>query len=98
MDFHQSFLQTLSAEEEQLIIIRDFLYDGDWQEVIEDLRGRQQGKPYIFKLNSRIEEDLQRIAKLQQYEMTHGVNLGKLLSKSGKFPELSRGEMSSQER
>lgn len=98
MDVHEHFLQSLTAEEEQLIIIRDFLYDGDWDEVVQDLRSRQQGRPFIFKLNTRIDEDLKRIEKLQSYERVHGVNLGRLLVKSGKYPELSQSVIGDQKR
>jgi hypothetical protein len=90
MEMHDLFLQSLSAEDEQLLVIRDFLYDGDWEEVIQDLRSRQSGKPFIFKLNTRIDEDLKRIDRLRGYERAHEVDLGKLLLGGGKFPELAR--------
>jgi hypothetical protein len=90
LDPNQDFYQSLNPEEEQLIIIRDFLYDGDWEEVLQDLRARQGGKPFIFKLNSRIEEDIRRIERLRSYEEEHRVDLKDYLVRSGKFPELSR--------
>ncbi len=74
--------RTLSPEEEQLLIIRDFLYEGKWKEIVADLKARQEGKPFVFKLNTRIEEDLQRIEKLETYERNHGVNLGEQLVRS----------------
>jgi len=58
------------------VILRDFLYEGDWEEMLQDLRDRQSGKPFIFKLTSRIEEDLHRIGRLRDYERQHDVNLG----------------------
>jgi hypothetical protein len=97
MDPHELFFQSLTSEEEQLIIIRDFLYDGDWNEVVRDLNARKSGKPFIFKLNSRIEEDLGRIERLRDYESTHGVNLGAYLLRSGKFPELLQAFASEEE-
>ncbi len=79
MDPHQAFFQSLSPEEEQLLILRDFLYEGDWEEMLQDLRDRQSGKPFIFKLKTRIEEDLQRIERLRKYERENGIDLGKFI-------------------
>ena len=89
MDSHEHFFQNLTSEEQHLLIIRDFLYDGAWDDVIQDLVSRKGGKPFVFKLNSRIDDDLERIEKLRNYEETHGVNLAMYLIQSGKFPELS---------
>ena len=89
MNSHERFLRSLTPEDEQLLIIRDILYDGLWNEVIRDLRARQEGKPFVFKLNSRIEEDLQRIDRISDYENEHGVDLGAYLRSSGKYPELN---------
>lgn len=79
MDPHEAFYQSLSPEEEQLLILRDFLYEGHWEEMLQDLRDRQSGKPFIFKLKSRIDEDIQRIERLRSYERAHGVDLGRYL-------------------
>ena len=88
MDPHETFFESLTPEEEQLIIIRDFLYEGSWDELVNDLEARQAGKPHVFKLTSRIDEDLQRIGKLVDYESEHGVDLRTYLKRSGKFPDL----------
>ena len=61
MDSHQAFYEALEPEEEQLLLVRDFLYGGDWDELVADLEARRSGKPFVFKLNSRIEDDLRRI-------------------------------------
>ena len=63
------------TEEMLLLKVRDVLYDGSWQELRADLQARLEGKPYIFKLASRIEEDLERLEELQAYEDAHGVKL-----------------------
>ena len=89
MDPHERFFRSLTSEDEQLLIIRDILYDGLWNEVILDLKARQEGKPFVFKLSSRIEEDLGRIDRLSEYENEHGVDLGVYLRSSGKYPELA---------
>ena len=89
MDPHDNFFHTLTAEEERLLIIRDFLYNGDWEDVVKDLHSRKSGKPFVFKLNTRIDDDLIRIKRLRDYEKVHEVNLGYYLINSGKFPELT---------
>lgn len=76
MDPHEAYFQSLPPEEEQLVILRDLLYEGDWEEMLRDLRDRESGKPFIFKLKTRIREDIQRIEKLREYERSHGVDLG----------------------
>lgn len=76
---HQTFVRSLLPEETQLIIIRDELYDGSWDEMRRDLEDRRDGKPFIYKLINRIEEDLRRIERLSTYEARHGVDLGEFL-------------------
>lgn len=71
---HVNFYESLSEEETMLITLREELYGGIWGKMEQDLRDRLQGRPYIFKLVNRIEEDLHRIEKLKGYEDDHGVN------------------------
>ena len=65
----------LTSEERTLVVIRDELYGGQWDEMLKDLEARLQAKPYVFKLATRIEDDLVRIRKLREFEMQHQVNL-----------------------
>ena len=58
-----------------LLILRDELYGGSWDKMSQDLKDRLTGKPYIYKLVHRIEEDLVRIEKLQGYEQKHRIDL-----------------------
>jgi len=74
-DQHQKYYDGLSQEEKMLIILRDELYGGSWEKMSRDLKDRLTGKPYIFKLVHRIEEDLVRIEKLESYEQKNSVNL-----------------------
>jgi hypothetical protein len=62
-----------------LVRLRDQLYGGHWGEMRTDLECRRGGKPYIFKLVHRIEEDLLRIAQLEALENELGINLGEHL-------------------
>ncbi|MBN1442127.1 MAG: hypothetical protein JXA90_05420 [Planctomycetes bacterium] len=62
-----------------LVALKEFLYDGSWDEIAADLRARKTGRPHVFKLETRIEEDLDRIEKLLTYERQEGINLGDYL-------------------
>lgn len=72
---HQTYYDSLSEEEKMLLVLRDELYMGSWDKMEDDLRNRLKGRPYIFKLVNRIEEDLERIQKLRAYEEKHKLNL-----------------------
>jgi hypothetical protein len=80
-DAHEEFVKSLTSEERLLITLRDELYSGSWRNLKQDLNDRLQGKPYIFKLSSRIEEDLKRIDKLEKYEQENKVNLARYVGK-----------------
>jgi hypothetical protein len=74
----------LAPEDRVLRDVRDQLYGGDWDELERDLRARLEGKPYIFKLATKIEEDLARIARLRQAEREQDKGPG-----AGGQPEVS---------
>ncbi len=72
---HVEFVDSLAQEEKDLLVLRKILYEGSWDDMKRDLRSRRSGKPFIFKLNTRIDEDLERIEKLEDYEQQHKINL-----------------------
>lgn len=74
-DDHQTYYDGLSEEAKMLLVLRDELYMGSWDKMVDDLRNRLKGRPYIFKLVNRIEEDLERIEALRSYEEKHKINL-----------------------
>jgi hypothetical protein len=78
---HETYCARLSADERTLITLRDELYGGSWDQMLGDLRDRLKGKPYIFKLVNRIQDDISRIEKLSDYEKKHKVNLAEYLKK-----------------
>ena len=59
-----------------LVRLRDQLYGGCWAEMRTDLQCRRDGQPYIFKLVHRIDEDLERISRLEAVERELNLNLG----------------------
>lgn len=74
------FVQTCSREERMLLILKHELYEGNWSEMVADLRARLAGKPYIFRLAHRIEDDLERIGRLRGFEETYAVDLSNYVS------------------
>ncbi len=71
----QDFVKTLTREHRMLVILKGQLYEGSWEPMLEDLKNRLAGKPYIFKLASRIKDDIERIEQMQAFERQHSVDL-----------------------
>jgi len=69
----------LSRDEKMLVQLREELYDGSWEKMLNDLKNRLSGKPYIFKLVTRIQEDIGKIEKLWDYEKKNKVNLANFI-------------------
>lgn len=62
-----------------LVVLRGELYAGSWDRMLSDLKDRLKGRPYIFKLVNRIQDDIARIERLQDYEKKHNVNLAEFI-------------------
>jgi len=75
----QAFVERMTREERVLVLVRDELFAGSWSDLETDLRARLERRPSIFKLSTRIEEDLERITKLRDFERAEGVDLRSLL-------------------
>ena len=71
----QRVVDLLRSEERMLVVLKRELYEGSWDEMAADLQARLAGKPYIFKLAHRIEDDLGRIDRLRAIEQRYGVDL-----------------------
>lgn len=69
------FVRQMSEEQRMLVILKAQLYGGSWDPMLEDLQNRLEGKPYIFKLANRIQDDIERIEQLRMFESEHGVDL-----------------------
>jgi hypothetical protein len=82
----EQFCRSLGPTELTFLAVRDELYGGSWEEVEHDLRARLQGKPYIFKLATKIEEDLGRIERLRGFERSRGVDLREVARSLGLDP------------
>ena len=69
------FVKGLSAEHKMLIVLKSQLYGGEWEPMYQDLKNRLEGKPYIFKLANRINDDIERIKQMRKFERQYSVSL-----------------------
>jgi hypothetical protein len=71
----REFVNGLTEEHRMLVVLKARLYGGVWEPMLDDLRNRLAGKPYIFKLVNRIKDDIERIEQMQRFEAQHRVDL-----------------------
>ena len=69
------FVDGLSEESRMLVVLKAQLYGGNWEPMLDDLRNRLAGKPYIFKLVNRIQDDIERIEQMAEFEAEHNIDL-----------------------
>jgi hypothetical protein len=69
------FVDGLSDEHRMLVVLKAQLYDGTWEPMLDDLQNRLAGKPYIFKLANRIQDDIRRIEEMQEFESENKIDL-----------------------
>ena len=69
------FVDELSDEHRMLVVLKAQLYGGSWEPMLDDLRNRLAGKPYIFKLANRIQDDIERIEEMLEFETEHNIDL-----------------------
>ena len=68
-------MRGLAPEGRTLLVIRDELYGGLWEEMLKDLEARLHARPYVFKLATRIEDDIVRIRNMRDFEQENDINL-----------------------
>lgn len=69
------YVGRLSDEHKMLVALKSQLYGGSWELMLDDLRNRLAGKPYIFKLVHRIQDDIERIEEMRKFEVEHRMDL-----------------------
>ena len=69
------FVGGLDDEHKMLVVLKAQLYGGRWGPMLDDLKNRLAGRPYIFKLANRIKDDIERIEQMRDFETEHGVDL-----------------------
>ncbi len=70
-----NFAGSLSDEHRMLVVLKAELYGGTWEPMLDDLQNRLAGKPYIFKLINRINDDIERIQEMRKFEEEHNIDL-----------------------
>ncbi|MBC8481460.1 MAG: hypothetical protein H8D47_02190 [Planctomycetes bacterium] len=71
----REYVERLSEEQKMLVVLKSQLYGGSWEPMLDDLKNRLTGKPYIFKLANRIQDDVERIEEMKRFETEHGIDL-----------------------
>jgi hypothetical protein len=71
----KDYVHRLSEEHKMLVALKAQLYGGSWEPMLDDLRNRLAGKPYIFKLVHRIQDDIERIEEMRKFEAEHKIDL-----------------------
>jgi hypothetical protein len=69
------FVERLGDEHRMLIVLKTQLYGGSWDPMLDDLKNRLTGKPYIFKLVNRIKDDVERIEYMRSFEKEYDIDL-----------------------
>jgi len=77
------FIVRLEPYERVLLDLKDQLYEGSWERILEDLQSRLDNKPYMYKLSQTISRDVAAIERMKSYELRHQVDLSKLLHQRG---------------
>ncbi len=75
----EAFVKLLTDEDRMLVRLREELYEGRWDAMLADLNDRLHGRPYIFRLANRIQDDMARVQLLSRFERENKVNLAKLI-------------------
>lgn len=76
------FVAGLSDEHRMLVVLKVQLYGGSWEPMLDDLKNRLAGKPYIFKLVNRINDDIERINQMREFEAKHDIDLAEFVELS----------------
>lgn len=71
----ETYVKGLDNEHKMLVVLKAQLYGGSWEPMLDDLKNRLEGKPYIFKLSNRIKEDVERIEEMRAFEAENSVDL-----------------------
>lgn len=62
----------LPAEVQRLVVAVGSLYQGRWDDCAEDVRRRRAGRPYLYRLNLGVDDELGWLHCLATYESARG--------------------------
>jgi hypothetical protein len=83
----QNVLDLLTEDHRMLLTLREELYDGSWQAMLQDLRDRLEGRPHVFewtppddRMRQTLANHMKLIEQMRKAELDLGVNLARWLS------------------
>lgn len=62
----------------RLVLAVRSLYQGSWDDCAEDIRRRRAGRPYLFRLDLGLDDELAWIHRFTTYESARGESLAAL--------------------
>lgn len=62
----------LDVAVQRLVVATYTLYGGDWDDCAEDLRRRNGGQPYLYRLKIELDDAPGWLARLKAYEQARG--------------------------
>ncbi len=71
-------LAGLDASVRRLIVAVRTLYAGSWEDCAEDIRRRRAGRPYLFRLELGLDDELQWVHRFALYESARGESFAAL--------------------
>lgn len=57
---------------QRLVVVTQTLYDGNWDDCAEDLRRRESGQPYLYRVKLELDDAPGWLARLKAYEQARG--------------------------
>ena len=82
-----AFLVGLDDQERMLVVLCRQLYEGRWDDMLQDLQDRLEGRSHVFewgpaspRLRTTIADHMAIIQRLRTFERTHDVNLVELVN------------------
>lgn len=73
-------LASLAEPVRRLVQVNTALYQGNWDDLAEDIRRRQAGKPYLFRHDFDEAEALAWARRINAYETARGERLDDALN------------------
>lgn len=67
-----AILAALEPAAQRLVVAVRTLYAGCWEDCAEDLRRRRAGRPYLYRLNLGLDDELGWLHRLAAYESARG--------------------------
>lgn len=88
----------LSEDEQMLLLVRDELYEGNWDDFVQDLQDRLSGRPHLFdiqpasaRLQDTIRQHLRMIERLRELERRERIDLAAYVKAASGSPPTHPG-------